>query len=319
MRARFERLDPERIGMAAALTVIVVLAAFRALEIGPWSWPTWDLWAYWLVRDGLDYGAARQGDTGPFLYSPAAAQAIWPLVRLPWPWFAAVWTVLAALPLVWLAGRWSLGSLLLLPVAMSVGLGQIDLLFGVVALAGLRWPALWAVPILTKVTPGVGIVWFAARQEWRRLAIAIGATLAIAAISFAIAPAAWLDWLAFLARADFPDLTDRLLFLPVPLWLRLPAAAVLIAWGARTDRVWVLPLGVLFAEPTMWVQSPTVLLALLPLAAVGATTPAGRWLRSNGLIALPGTASAEAPSPPATTRQERHRRPPRRRPIVGQP
>ena len=42
----------------------------------------------------------------------------------------------------------------------SVALGQLDLLFALVTIVGLRWPAAWALPILTKVTPGVGLIWF---------------------------------------------------------------------------------------------------------------------------------------------------------------
>ena len=61
--------------------------------------------------------------------------------------------------------------------------------------------------------------------------------------------------------------------------LRLPLAALLVAWGARTDRRWVLPVGICLALPTIWLNSPTILVALLPLAAAGAATPAGAWLR----------------------------------------
>ena len=39
---------------------------------------------------------------------------------------------------------------------------------------GFRWPFTWAFVLLTKVTPGVGLLWFAVRREWRSLAIALG-------------------------------------------------------------------------------------------------------------------------------------------------
>ena len=45
--------------------------------------------------------------------------------------------------------------------------GNIHLLLGAVIVAGFRWPWLWALPLLTKVTPGVGLLWFALRREWR--------------------------------------------------------------------------------------------------------------------------------------------------------
>ena len=162
---------------------------------------------------------------------------------------------------------------------MSVALGQLDLLFALVAIVGLRWPAVWALPILTKITPGVGLVWFLARGEWRSLGIALGATSAIVAVSAALDPDAWAAWLAMVARMEFPALGGGLWFLPVPLLVRLPVVAALVAWGARTDRAWVLPVGVCLSLPTVWLNTPTILVALLPLAAAGAGTPAGAWLR----------------------------------------
>ena len=41
---------------------------------------------------------------------------------------------------------------------------------------GFRYPAAWSFLLLTKVTPGIGLVWFAVRREWRPLAIALGFT-----------------------------------------------------------------------------------------------------------------------------------------------
>ena len=61
---------------------------------------------------------------------------------------------------------------------------------------GMRWPAAWAFILLTKISPGVGLLWFAVRREWRNLAIALGVTSAIAAVSFVLAPNLWSDFLA---------------------------------------------------------------------------------------------------------------------------
>jgi hypothetical protein len=58
-------------------------------------------------------------------------------------------------------------------------------------------------------------------------------------------------------------------------------AAVVVVWGARTDRRWTVPLAALLAMPTIWINSPTMLVAVLPLIAAGAATPAGRWLRES--------------------------------------
>ena len=279
MDAPNDRPDLGRLAVAAYAVVLAVFVGLRMLAVEPWAMPAYDVYAYWVTGTGFDYATAHQGTTGAYLYSPAFAQLISPLAALPWPIFAGIWTALMAAPLAWLAGSYALGLFILPPVFMSIALGQLDVLFAVVAIVGLRWPWVWALPILTKVTPGVGLVWFLVRREWRSLGVALGATAAIAAVSAIFAPEAWRGWFALLARMDFPQLGGGLWFLPVPLFVRLPLVAVLVAWGARRDRRWVLPVGVCLALPTVWLNSPTILIALLPLVAAGARTPAGAWLR----------------------------------------
>jgi hypothetical protein len=267
--------------MPAFVVLLAGFAGMRLLGVDPWDLPAFDVYAYWATRDGFDYATARQGVTGAYLYSPAFAQAISPLAALSWQAFAGIWTALVAAPLLWLTGRYAALLVVLPPVFMSVALGQLDLPFALVVILGFRWPALWALPILTKVTPGIGLVWFLVRGEWRSLGIALGATLALTAASVALDPGSWAAWLAMLGRQEFPALGGGLWFLPVPLLLRLPLAAALVAWGARTDRAWIVPIAVCLSLPTVWLNTPTILVALLPFAAAGARTPAGAWLRAN--------------------------------------
>lgn len=279
-----------RTAVAAALLVLTIFATVRLLDIYPWNDRLFDLWAYWSTRFGLDYDAAVPGQTGAYIYSPAFAHVISPLTALPFPLFAALWTVLLVAVLFWLSGWRAFFLGVLAPVTMSIAIGQLDLLMAAAIVIGVRYPAAWALPILTKVTPGVGVLWFLVRRDWNGLAMALGATLGIMALSAAIDPAAWAGWIAMLFRLDFPTPANGL-FLPVPLWLRLPLVALLIAWGARSNRTWVLPIGVCLALPTVWVNTPTILIAILPLAAAGADTPAGRWLRRR-----PNALSAAAPA-----------------------
>jgi len=164
------------LAIPAYLVILTVFVAFRLLGVPPWLSPAFDLHAYWSTHAGLDYTLTRPGEPGAYLYSPAFAQAIWPLTSVSWPIFAAGWTFFVGCLLVWLSGRWAILLVLLPPVAMSIVIGQVDLLFAAAIVVGFRWPAAWALPILTKVTPGVGLLWFAVRREWRSLAIALGAT-----------------------------------------------------------------------------------------------------------------------------------------------
>lgn len=269
------------IGIAGFATLIGVLVAFRLTGIYPWNEYVFDLHAYWITRDGVDYTSHAAGPAGTYLYSPAFAQAIRPLTILPLPIFAAIWTTLGAALLAWLVGRRALLVALLPPVLLTLIQGQLDLAYAAVALVGLRWPAAWALPLLTKVTPGIGLVWFLVRREWSRLAIAVGATIAIAAVSFALDPGAWWSWVALLLRTQGPVADPNLIYVPVPLLVRAPVALAVIAWGAWTNRRWTVPLAMTLAMPILWLNSFTILVAWLPLAAAGTDTPAGRWLRRS--------------------------------------
>jgi hypothetical protein len=267
------------IWIGAFFTVAAIFIAARLLGIHPWATPLYDMWAYWSTRFGLDYATAVPGQTGAYIYSPAFAHVIAPIAALPWTVFAAAWTALLGLAMWWLGGRWALPLALVPPVALSLAIGQIDVLIAAAVVIGFRWPAVWAFPILTKVTPGIGLLWFAARREWRSLGIALAATAVIASVSMVIDPAAWLGWLAMIARLDFPS-SPVLTYLPVPIWIRLPLVAALIVWGARTDRRWVMPIAACLSLPTVFLNSPAVLLGIVPLLALDARTPAAAWLRS---------------------------------------
>jgi hypothetical protein len=249
--------------------LVGVLVGVRLLNVYPWNEYVFDLHAYWVTREGVDYANQHAGPAGAYLYSPAFAQVISPLTSLPLPLFAGIWTALVAGLLLWLTGRNVFVIAMLPPILLSLVQGQLDVVYAAVAVVGLRWPAAWAVPLLTKVTPGIGIVWFLVRREWRHLSIAVGATLAVMAVSFLIDPAAWLSWLSFVYRAEFPS-DPTLVYLPVPLHVRAPIALALLVWGARTDRRWTIPVAMTLAMPIVWFNSPTILVALAAPLAVRA-------------------------------------------------
>ena len=74
---------------------------------------------------------------------------------------------------------------------MELAGGNIHLLLAAAIVLGFRWPAAWSIVLLTKITPGIGLLWFVVRGEWRNLFIALGATALIVAVSFVILPEAW--------------------------------------------------------------------------------------------------------------------------------
>jgi hypothetical protein len=244
-----------------ALILGLALAAARALGL---VWPVgYDAHAYWIADVGQLYPAAGAawGQQDFFGYSPAFAQALEPFRALAFPVFLGVWTALMVLALVFLAGPLTLVVVLFYPVWLELVVANVNLFIGVAVVIGFRWPAAWALILLTKVTPGIGLLWFAVRREWRALAIALGATAAIVVASFAFAPAAWLDWLRVLATAPPPHEAP----VQVPLIVRLPIAALIVVWAARGNHRWALPVAVLLAMPAMWDSTFSILVAVLPL------------------------------------------------------
>jgi hypothetical protein len=182
--------------------------------------------------------------------------------------FAAGWSVLNLAVLWWLAGKWALPIALLPPVGFEIVSGNVHLLYAAAIVIGFRFAGTWALMLLTKVTPGIGLLWFLVRREWRSLAIALGATAGIAGLSFVLDPASWRAWIDLLARDATAPTTTVGWYLPVALLVRLPIAALLVAWGGLTNRPWTVPVAVVLALPIVWLNSLAVLVALVRLARV---------------------------------------------------
>src|SRR6187551_3238042 len=140
-----------------------------------------DAFAYWSV-DLTDPYHARVGDFGAFTYSPPMASLANLAGLLPWRTFLVLWTGLLLAAAVWLGGRRALLVLAFPPVAIELYYGNINLLIAVALVLGMSRPWAWSFVLLTKPTCGVGLLWFAARREWRSLAIALGVTLALVSV-----------------------------------------------------------------------------------------------------------------------------------------
>jgi hypothetical protein len=200
---------------------------------------------------------------GGFYYSPVAAMAVYPITLGGLYFTSAVMTAIEFAALFALVGRWSLVAILFPPVWWDISLGNINLLLGAAVVWGVRYPALWAVPLLTKVTPGVGILWFAVRREWRSLGIAIGATAALVGLSLLLAGThLWADWFTSLTASVGTASMTGVRTVPIPLIVRLTVAAILVVVAARTSRVWLLLVACTIAVPVLWIAS------LAPLVAV---------------------------------------------------
>lgn len=248
---------------AGLATAGVVYIALVWLRIAPYAEPVpdygpmFDARGFWIAWEGGLYDIPWRTNEA-YVYSPAFAQILWPFTLLPWPVFAAGWTLAAIGCLFWMRVPWMLAF----PgVIDDILRGNIHVFLAAAIVLGLRYPAAWGFGILTKVTPGIGLLWFAVRRQWRQLAIGLAVPAVIAGVSFALSAPLWLEWFDLLA-ANAGE-TARIQVIPLPLLVRLPIAAGLVAFGAWTNRAWLVPIGVMVGLPNVWTSS-TALLAAVP-------------------------------------------------------
>lgn len=235
---------------------------------------------YWGTAHSTSYYGEvwAQGDAF-YVYPPPLAQFVGLLTPLGWETFVVAWTLFTFI------GLWAMTRSLAIATILVCGLGLVlvgdDSLvaqplvlamignIGIWLLAaivlGFRWPWLWALVVLTKIAPGVGLLWFAFRREWRNLAIALGVTGTVAVISVVAAPNEWVAFVRFAVdNAGTPSPNP---IVPIPLPIRVVMSVGIIAWGARTDRPWVLPFAAGWSSIALyqwsWVSMALASLAML--------------------------------------------------------
>jgi glycosyl transferase family 87 len=283
--------------------VVVVLYIFEFLNRGEWHN---DAYGFWMAWNGGLYDIPWL-DHWAYVYSPAFAQSIAPLVSLPWEAFWLIWMLIQFAALLLIVGPAWAGVILLLPwpslpgyansVPSTIYNGNPQLLIALAIAAGLRWPAAWAVPILTKVTPGIGVLWFAVRREWRRLGIALGATALIVAVSAIFSLDLWRQWIGLLADSADANTLAKEPILPLPLLVRLPVATAVLVWGALTDRYWTVPIAATLALPAIQLGGFAILVAAIPFLGLPLTP---RWPLPRR--ASDESAPAQEPMAPAASR-----------------
>ena len=285
MRRAFDIHDPRHLAgliVAIAMWVLVVALSNPAIDVSdPFSGQVvtaQDARSYYgLNLADLYTGRSDWNTIGAYPYSPAFAQLVYPLDLLPWAVFVGAWTAILIAAVYWLTGP-DLFLLGLVVGAMEIAGGNITLLLAVAIVAGFTRPWTWALVILTKITPGVALIWFALRREWRALAIALGATALVLGVSFLLLPGQWRAWVELLIANQGKGGTWAAI--PIPLLVRGPIGVLLIIWGAPRNQRWTVPVGAMLALPALWYGSLSMLLAVIPL-----TTPEERsraWARVRG-------------------------------------
>jgi len=249
---------------AAAIGIIVAVWALLNLEGSYFR----DARAYWGFDFDDLYGSGRVGVRSAYLYSPAFAQLMAPFSLLSWPVFAAAWSALNLGALAWMAGARVAALLLIIPgspVADEISTGNLHLLLGAAVVVGFRYPGSWALPLLTKVTPGIGLLWFAGRRAWRPFLWAVGITGLIALASFALAPDQWIAWFDVLQRSSEVPVSGSVAVIPGPLAARVAVAALVALVAGATGRRWLAPIPLVLALPVPWSSGLSILVAMIPL------------------------------------------------------
>jgi hypothetical protein len=243
--------------MVACLYAAVYIAGAVFGVVGFDAHAYWDAW-----RHGL-YHTGGPGEPNAYLYSPAFAQAIWPLTRLPWPAFYSLWTAILVSAYAWLVAplgrRWAVPLMILL--IPEIIFGNVYALYALVLVWGIRYPAVWAFPFLTKITPAVGIPWFALRRDWSRLTVAVAASMALTAVSIFISPHLLAEWLKslFVQRSFALKSVDASQAFVVPAIVRLPIALGLIVSAARRNKYVLLAPAMVLASPVFGLNTLAIL------------------------------------------------------------
>jgi hypothetical protein len=285
------------VGFAALLIAWIGIVVFAE----PWGaslLPSgMDARCYWLPSLSDPYLHSNWTEQIAYPYSPAFLLVLEPIRHLPWPAFMAVWAAVLMAAMLYLTGP----RLILLGLAwfglMEIWGGNIELLVAVAIVLGFRWPAAWSFVLLTKITPGIGLLWFAVRREWRSLALALGATAAVVAVSYVLLPDAWARWPQVLESNVGKNGTWAAV--PIPLVVRLPVAVAVVVWGALKNYRWAVPIASMLALPALWYGGLSIALAALPLVGARTWTDVLRTAREarrqlsdwRGLVALPPRAT----------------------------
>lgn len=279
-------MSRERLAWLAPRASLFAIGLGIALAIGYWWQLTViggqpvDVRWYWSADPSNLYPHPELGERNGYNYSPAFELVVGWGRLLPFDVFAALWRGLLLAVLVYLAGPLTIPVLLLPAVASEINAGNIQVLMALAIVAGFRWSGAWAFVLLTKLTPGIGLVWFLLRRRWRDLAIAIGVTGTVVAVTALIWPERWLSYLTLLSDHPAPSVPPWNL----TLWQRLPVAIAFVLLGSWRGWRWPVVVAATAALPVFYTISPSMLVGVLPFVRVAV----GRWLGGESIVAIAG-------------------------------
>ena len=266
------------IGFAYGLWAIVALGV-----AGEGGSTGTDALAYWtagqaMLGGGSPYGAAP-GEAGAYLYAPIFVQVVAPLTLLPAAVFVWGWRLLEVVCLRVAVGSWTGAGVAILvfpPVVIELAFANVNLIVAAVCALVMRGGvAVSGIPVVVKGVglPLVPLAFLNGRagfvRSWALL-------LAIVAVSVALAPSLWREYLELLSRTAQPTWWTNLSG-DLPLAVRLAVGLGLGLVAIRFVRL--APIAVFVAQPIVWLSSLSILVAVVapvarsPLARGGRPRP----------------------------------------------
>ena len=269
---RYERAILLVLAAIGGVLLVVIIGTF-------WRLPNDNL-AYWIAAERLMAGEPIY-TTGNAAFEPYAYHYPPPLAQALAPFtlfisalvYVVVYRALLLLTTWDLAGRrmlWMLALIAFLPVAIELRFENVDLFMALAIVLGLgRWPWAFAVMAVIKVSPGLGVVYLALRRRWRDAAIAAAVGLAIVAVSFALDPGLWREFLdSVVGRAGVSGNS----LIPVRYVVRAVIGFGLVVAGGligRRNGELLLVAGVTAANPNLTLAGFSVLAAAVPVWMAG--------------------------------------------------
>jgi hypothetical protein len=259
-----------------ALVMLGIVAA-----VGIWWWYTFgglgnpvDVRYYWAADPANLYPHPELAEKNGYNYSPAFEFVVGWGRHLPFEVFTAIWRAVLLGALVRLAGPFTVLVLVWSPVTSEINAANIQILLALAVVLGFRWPGTWAFVLLTKVSPGIGLLWFLVRREWRKLGMALAVTAVIGGASMLLWFDRWQDYVALITSGQAPSVSPFYL----SLYQRLPFAIGFVALGAWRGWRWPVVVGATLALPVFYFTSLAMLVGVLP----SARTALGSQLRKRG-------------------------------------
>jgi hypothetical protein len=270
----------ERVNLFVLSLLAAVGASILAVVVATfWMGPN-DSLAYWIAGQRLVTGLPVYWpidivfEPYAYHYPPPLAQLLGPIsIVVPALAYVVIFRALMLLTLWDLAGRSMLKMLALLafvPVAVAIRIENVEIFMAAGIVYGLsRWPWLFSILALVKVSPGLGIVYLAMRRRWRDVAVSVLVGIVIAGLSLALAPDLW--------RSSLEAITGRTSMvgnslIPVPYAVRAMAGfALTIVAGllGRRKGELLLVAGITIANPGLSLQGFAVLAAAIPIWLAG--------------------------------------------------